>query len=758
LPHFVVRITIGLLRLWRRITESAMKAPFLVSVAIAFFLTAAGSGTAQVEKPPDYASKPVAKWIEALKDQNNSKIAAEARKALGPHGPYAKTAIPALIDALDERDWTIRQEVAATLADYGRPIVNRLILALNRPENLVRAGAAEALGYVRPRAVDAVRALIDAMRERDTFAHVFAYRSLVAIGLPANQTVADSIAAALQDGDYRVRVQVLLALYTMDHKTATAVPGLIIAMKDKATLQLHFSAVEILGRIGPAAKDAVPALIEALGSKELTYDRWRIVWTLGQIGPEAKAAVPALLDVLREGDKDFTVTTIRALGYIGPGAKAAVPELLKIAKGKDQKVRLEAISALGEIGPASKDAVPIMIEALDIHKPYADADTIVAALGGVGPDAKAAVPALMALVRDLQAESFLREQAARAITAIDPELAAKEKMEIAYLNIRLGKIPVVKLEPRPALTEGKKKLIRRLIAQLAEIKEPDYGMAAFNGRAFAPVADQSQFAGGILPNRPPQSFEAFRSLVELGPEALPFLLDALGDKRPTQMNMKSGNGNGSYWFGSGLKGNLLNPLERHLLSQRTAEADTNDDTLIDDPYTLRVGDVCFVAIGQIVGRPYNTVTWQVFTIVTSPVVTKNLRTHVRALWESDDPATKLLDSLLIDYATEGIFNGDSLDGWDKGSDYQVQAALRLLYYFPKEAAPLIAARLRSFDVKEVKDKDARMKREVNNGVRTVNFIRAVSWCQAPEIKKALADIGKRTDDPGIKELVIPKKE
>jgi hypothetical protein len=75
------------------------------------------------------------------------------------------------------------------------------------------------------------------------------------------------------------------------------------------------------------------------------------------------------------------------------------------------------------------------------------------------------------------------------------------------------------------------------------------------------------------------------------------------------------------------------------------------------------------------------------------VESKELRERVCALWSSKDPAKKLLDSLLLDYATEGRFNGKSLDGWDEESNYQIEAAVRLLYYFPKETAPLIAARL-----------------------------------------------------------------
>ena len=86
-----------------------------------------------------------------------------------------------------------------------------------------------------------------------------------------------------------------------------------------------------------------------------------------------------------------------------------------------------------------------------------------------------------------------------------------------------------------------------------------------------------------------------------------------------------------------------------------------------------------------------------------------------------------------------------------------EATIRLLYYFPEEAAPLIAARLKSLDV-SVATSDQSMQRDVKNRVATVAFIEAVTWCQATAIREALADIAKRTDDPQIKKLLTPDRK
>jgi hypothetical protein len=56
-------------------------------------------------------------------------------------------------------------------------------------------------------------------------------------------------------------------------------------------------------------------------------------------------------------------------------------------------------------------------------------------------------------------------------------------------------------------------------------------------------------------------------------------------------------------------------------------------------------------------------------------------------------------------------------------------------------------------VQHCRDTDSWSKREVKNGVITDDFIKAVAWCEAPDIREALADIARRTDDPAIKKVL-----
>jgi hypothetical protein len=343
-------------------------------------------------------------------------------------------------------------------------------------------------------------------------------------------------------------------------------------------------------------------------------------------------------------------------------------------------------------------------------------------------------------VQDPFTDTYVRQAAAEAVARIDPELAARKGFDTAYLNVRLGKVASIRLAPR-AISDERAKDVKKLIAALAKVTAANrWACTARFERSFYPM--DSRF------NPSP----ALRSLVEMGPDALPFLLDALEDTTPTKLEYGPSD---VMYFGNRLEGNPLNPSERRGLS---GELTRGDDEYADPNqfYTLKVGDICFVAIGQIVGRPYHAAHLGLGLgagpMINSPVERKALRERVRALWRSKDPAQKLIDSLLLDYATEGVFNGSSLDGWDEGSERQIDAVMRLLYYFPRETAPLIADRLRALDVQRVDGSDW-IDREVKNRVRTVEFIKTVAWCTARPIREALAEIAKRTDDPEIKEAL-----
>jgi hypothetical protein len=263
--------------------------------------------------------------------------------------------------------------------------------------------------------------------------------------------------------------------------------------------------------------------------------------------------------------------------------------------------------------------------------------------------------------------------------------------------------------------------IRKLIASLAEVEAPYVGLSStMYGRAFAAIAGTEKIDGGVLPVQRFKTPAPMIRLVQLGPQAVPYLLQALDDKTPSKLQVKA-------IFDFGLQKDR-------------------------DPYTVKVGDICYVALGQIIGRPYQAVHYVPSGMmgITSPVEDKELAKKLRAEWANNDPAEKLRQDLIKDYQTKPVFNGKSLDGWEEGSDLQIEGAMRLLYYFPKQGVPLVVARLTALDVADPgKQLNAWMLREVRNGVRTDEFINAVAWCEHPDVRAALIKIAQRTTDPEI---------
>jgi HEAT repeat protein len=148
------------------------------------------------------------------------------------------------------------------------------------------------------------------------------------------------------------------------------------------------TAVEVLGNVGPEAKEAVPDLVEAANDKYIAV-REAAVRVLGKIGPDAVAAVSALIKVLQD-DVDVDVRSSAAVALGNIGHQRAVLALIK-ALEPDEYVRYFASEASGRIG---EPAVPNLIVALK-HTHHDVRRAAASSLGDVGPDAEAAVPALI---------------------------------------------------------------------------------------------------------------------------------------------------------------------------------------------------------------------------------------------------------------------------------------------------------------------------------------------------------------------------
>ncbi len=353
----------------------------------------------------------------------------------------------------------------------------------------------------------------------------------------------------------------------------------------------------------------------------------------------------------------------------------------------------------------------------------------------------------------------------------DTAEASRESMrsdfneEAEERTIRLGTVPRLQLLSQTVLATEEAAEIRRLIAELTKIENPDFGLSStLNGVAFLPIEGMQDSSSMLLTNHQIDSSSALKRLVELGPKALPYLLESLDDQTPTKLQIEHEGCFGIMRFANELRGNPANTAEAEILPKFSYE--NRHPMKHIDKYSVNLGDVCFVAIGQIVGRRYQAVRYQptACIVINSPTHDPELCQQVRGIWTSDAPHRKLFESLLLDYVTEAECEPGN-QWWSFTNRLTNQAALRLLFYFPREASELIAEKLDRLAVADIglrpgmppseAQLDASRKRDVANGLYAPEFVRAVGWCQEPIITQAVYRVFQRATDVNVLLSTVP---
>ncbi len=201
----------------------------------------------------------------------------------------------------------------------------------------------------------------------------------------------------------------------------------------------------------------------------------------------------------------------------------------------------------------------------------------------------------------------------------------------------------------------------QLIDRLTEVSEEGLGFhsTAMVG-GFIALDNPPQFRGGILGSHAPVDSQVMKEIVRRGVDAMPDLLAHLQDKRETKLTVGKQMILAA-WFDTEYHSRHANrePIE-------------NEERHVKMPYRLRVGDLCFVAIGQIVNRQLLAARYQptACLVINSPVETPALAQAVREDWAN---------------LTKQEHRQDLLDAcFDiEGTDWQ--AWQRLWVYYPEIA-------------------------------------------------------------------------
>lgn len=423
--------------------------------------------------------KAVPALTAALEKENND-VRWWAAQALGEIGPSAAAAIPALIAALHDRSEAVRDTGAPeALGKIGPAAIPALLVALRDADAFVRAGAVRALGRMGPPAKTAVPRLLELLNDRNqpvktangTTFYPVCFAAATALGQigAEPQAAVPALVTLLGDGNAWLRQTAIEALTDFGPAARTAVPALLTALNDKGE-EVAVRAAMALGAIGPAAAPAVPALIEYLGrldGDENGARRGRVATALAAIGPEAteplmtalkgpnqtlRARVapalaalasrsrtaadqilPAFITALENSDTAARCAVLAALGRLGPRAAPAVPAISHALADPNEAIRLHAAQALFGNVTHTNEAVPALIQVLKDQE-YSIRLEAAWALFAIGPPAKAALPGLQSALHDQ--EKDVRSVARRAIARISAD--PTEAMMVDPWRARLG--------------------------------------------------------------------------------------------------------------------------------------------------------------------------------------------------------------------------------------------------------------------------------------------------------------------------------
>ena len=297
--------------------------------------------------------------------------------------------------------------------------------------NNVRMAAVNALGSMKPPAISAIPALLEALQREDTGRidwmddtegdlHLTVVRTLAKMGSVATEAI--PVLMEVLRSDSSVFAEAGVAIFRIDPSMRATVKEVLLERLGGKDSYDRGVAIEALAKMADAS--LVPFFIQALSDPD--YDiRMEAAAALGQVQPgDAKDAIPALTDALNDVHAYVYNNAADALGRIGKEAQSAAPALRKLLAHSEWRTVRSAADALRQSGDA--EATPALIRAWENGPRYA-LPSVAKALGEIGT--LDAIPSLLNTLRESEFQD-VRIPAALALYHIDP---SKKEMSALVL-------------------------------------------------------------------------------------------------------------------------------------------------------------------------------------------------------------------------------------------------------------------------------------------------------------------------------------
>lgn len=219
-----------------------------------------------------------------------------------------------------------------------------------------------------------------------------------------------------------------------------------------------------------------------------------------------------------------------------------------------------------------------------------------------------------------------------------------------------------------------------------------------------------------IKRKPSPIFESMRELVRRGPSALPELVDHIEDSRPTTLitgndytNKRRKLGVNLFMFTVFGQEYVPKLIVLPMVENGTQAKDTT--RRFDGPYMIKIADICFYLIGQIVNRDLYSLRYvpTLGLIINSPIESPILAIKIKKDWANVD-AEQLKQSLLSDIRST-INENIEMTEEDKEDDSYIRTHLihsafkRLRFYYPDTYASLAGDELvkrKEFEKEEAK--------------------------------------------------------
>ncbi len=302
--------------------------------------------------------------MKKLAKSRDAGVRASAAWRLGQMG--ATDAVPALINALEDENRSVRANAAGslwTLGDVSKPAIPALKKALADPYAGVvgnAAGALVKLGISKRELEPTYKRLLSEKKCR------FRIQGLKGLKgrYPPTELFRDALECT-RDKDLKNRFaagDILREL--MNTEDRSMIPLILNALKaseDESVTDLVLAIV----RYKPRVTEAVPILENLLASSNA--DTRKIAASgLGSLEETAAVSLPALINLLEsDANAEVRESAAGAIGEVGKKSNQTVPVLIRAAKDDTwPKVRQAAIQALGELREKAKEAIPVLHQAL----------------------------------------------------------------------------------------------------------------------------------------------------------------------------------------------------------------------------------------------------------------------------------------------------------------------------------------------------------------------------------------------------------